>query len=86
MRTVYWVLAIAAVLAILLSNRSAPFAQFAQFAQSAQFDERPAFWPAVQAVGLYRPRSRMGDNSLTDSADRDAKLACIRTANNWVIQ
>jgi hypothetical protein len=80
MRTVYWVLAIAAVLAILLSNRSAQFAPF------AQFDERPAFWPAVQAVGLYRPRSRMGDNSLTDSADRDAKLACTRTANNWVIQ
>ena len=50
-------------------------------------EDRPAHWVSTQSVGLYRPRSMMGDTTLSPSSSAgDAKLACVMNASNWVIQ
>lgn len=83
MRAVYWILVVLLACAayVIVSDRPTHAVPSGQYSVT----ERSAFWPSVQAVGLYRPRSMMGDDSLALSS-RDAKLACVRSASNWVIQ
>lgn len=85
MRTILWILlAIALMAAYIVFHRQA-------ISESAvppgQYPlQETAFWPAVQAVGLYRPRSKMGDDTLFGKEETSAKLACVMNASNWVIQ
>jgi hypothetical protein len=86
MRTIYWILAsVVIVAAYVVFNGSVSVSGYVVPGQYPA-TERPAFWPAVQAVGLYRPRSMMGDDSLSGKGETDAKLACVMNASNWVIQ